>query len=190
MRTYVIQEVKILNLGFSVTPILLIHQFIEINKIPRNLLSVRLWRDIRVLIQITSLIEITTNSDLGLDVNMFVLVTRFRLVPFYSYVTMGIDLGNLAALRTFRVLRALKTVAIVPGKLLLTILVLLFKRLQNICITYHGLFFPKRVEDYSWCRHWVSKESAGCDNSYYVFSVSICPHGVANLHGGTYAEMY
>lgn len=32
-----------------------------------------------------------------------------------SYVTMGIDLGNLAALRTFRVLRALKTVAIVPG---------------------------------------------------------------------------
>ncbi len=35
-----------------------------------------------------------------------------------SYVTMGIDLGNLAALRTFRVLRALKTVAIVPGKCL------------------------------------------------------------------------
>ena len=35
-----------------------------------------------------------------------------------SYVTMGIDLGNLAALRTFRVLRALKTVAIVPGKIL------------------------------------------------------------------------
>lgn len=34
---------------------------------------------------------------------------------FHSYVTMGIDLGNLAALRTFRVLRALKTVAIVPG---------------------------------------------------------------------------
>ncbi|KOB75098.1 Sodium channel protein, partial [Operophtera brumata] len=32
-----------------------------------------------------------------------------------AYVTMGIDLGNLAALRTFRVLRALKTVAIIPG---------------------------------------------------------------------------
>lgn len=29
---------------------------------------------------------------------------------------MGIDLGNLAALRTFRVLRALKTVAIIPGE--------------------------------------------------------------------------
>lgn len=36
---------------------------------------------------------------------------------FNRYVTMGIDLGNLAALRTFRVLRALKTVAIVPGKI-------------------------------------------------------------------------
>lgn len=28
---------------------------------------------------------------------------------------MGVDLGNLSALRTFRVLRALKTVAIIPG---------------------------------------------------------------------------
>ena len=35
---------------------------------------------------------------------------------YYRYITMGIDLGNLAALRTFRVLRALKTVAIIPGK--------------------------------------------------------------------------
>ena len=34
---------------------------------------------------------------------------------------MGIDLGNLAALRTFRVLRALKTVAIIPGKTTLCI---------------------------------------------------------------------
>ncbi|XP_043241966.1 sodium channel protein para-like isoform X3 [Amphibalanus amphitrite] len=32
-----------------------------------------------------------------------------------AYITMGVNLGNLAALRTFRVLRALKTVAIVPG---------------------------------------------------------------------------
>ena len=36
----------------------------------------------------------------------------------YRYITMAIDLGNLAALRTFRVLRALKTVAVVPGKLI------------------------------------------------------------------------
>nr|WQE97497.1 voltage-gated sodium channel [Varroa destructor] len=32
-----------------------------------------------------------------------------------AYVTMFVNLGNLSALRTFRVLRALKTVAIVPG---------------------------------------------------------------------------
>ena len=36
-------------------------------------------------------------------------------VFYFRYLTMGIDLGNLAALRTFRVLRALKTVAIIPG---------------------------------------------------------------------------
>jgi hypothetical protein len=36
---------------------------------------------------------------------------------------MGIDLGNLAALRTFRVLRALKTVAIVPGKIPLVLII-------------------------------------------------------------------
>ena len=38
------------------------------------------------------------------------------LILIHRYITMGIDLGNLAALRTFRVLRALKTVAIIPGK--------------------------------------------------------------------------
>ncbi|XP_076332245.1 sodium channel protein para-like isoform X8 [Tachypleus tridentatus] len=32
-----------------------------------------------------------------------------------AYLTMGVELGNLSALRTFRVLRALKTVAIIPG---------------------------------------------------------------------------
>ena len=39
----------------------------------------------------------------------------WRLFGVCRYLTMGIDLGNLAALRTFRVLRALKTVAIIPG---------------------------------------------------------------------------
>nr|AAQ84279.2 voltage-gated sodium channel protein [Mesobuthus martensii] len=32
-----------------------------------------------------------------------------------AYITMGVELGNLSALRTFRVLRALKTVAVIPG---------------------------------------------------------------------------
>ena len=39
----------------------------------------------------------------------------------YRYLTMVIkDLGNLSALRTFRVLRALKTVAVIPGTTILT----------------------------------------------------------------------
>lgn len=33
-----------------------------------------------------------------------------------GYVTLFVNLGNLAGLRTFRVLRALKTVSIMPGK--------------------------------------------------------------------------
>ena len=56
----------------------------------------------------------------------------------FSYLTMGIDLGNLAALRTFRVLRALKTVAIIPGllKYFLTLAQQIIHNWsrQNICI--------------------------------------------------------
>ena len=37
---------------------------------------------------------------------------------------MGVDLGNLSALRTFRVLRALKTVAIIPGNKIVHIFIL------------------------------------------------------------------
>ena len=46
-------------------------------------------------------------------VEVFPILSEILLV--FRYLTMGIDLGNLAALRTFRVLRALKTVAIIPG---------------------------------------------------------------------------
>ena len=35
-----------------------------------------------------------------------------------GYLTSFVELGNLAGLRTFRVLRALKTVSIMPGQLL------------------------------------------------------------------------
>ena len=38
------------------------------------------------------------------------------LVISSGYLTSFIDMGNLAGLRTFRVLRALKTVSIMPGK--------------------------------------------------------------------------
>lgn len=39
-----------------------------------------------------------------------------------AYLTIVVqDLGNLSVMRTFRVLRALKTVAIIPGKFLITL---------------------------------------------------------------------
>lgn len=34
-----------------------------------------------------------------------------------GYATLAVEIGNLAGLRTFRVLRALKTVSIIPGSL-------------------------------------------------------------------------
>jgi len=39
-----------------------------------------------------------------------------RLSCWYRYITIAFPMGNVAALRTFRVLRALKTVAVIPGK--------------------------------------------------------------------------
>ena len=39
------------------------------------------------------------------------------LVILMSYVTIAIDLGSFSALRTFRVFRALKSVAVIPGKM-------------------------------------------------------------------------
>lgn len=39
----------------------------------------------------------------------------FPLLP-CSYITEFVDLGNISALRTFRVLRALKTITVIPGR--------------------------------------------------------------------------
>ena len=36
--------------------------------------------------------------------------------PCYRYTTEFVDLGNVSALRTFRVLRALKTIAVISGE--------------------------------------------------------------------------
>lgn len=38
------------------------------------------------------------------------------ILPRYRYVTEFVDLGNVSALRTFRVLRALKTISVIPGE--------------------------------------------------------------------------
>lgn len=41
-------------------------------------------------------------------------------LPYYRYVTEFVDLGNVSALRTFRVLRALKTISVIPGEKIYT----------------------------------------------------------------------
>lgn len=40
---------------------------------------------------------------------------KMYLTTYCRYVTEFVDLGNVSALRTFRVLRALKTISVIPG---------------------------------------------------------------------------
>ncbi|ESO08974.1 hypothetical protein HELRODRAFT_109965 [Helobdella robusta] len=57
------------------------------------------------------------------------------IVVMLAYVTMGIEMGNVAVLRTFRVLRALKTVAVVPGlKTIVGALMEAVRRLRDVMI--------------------------------------------------------
>ena len=57
---------------------------------------------------------------------------------------MGIDLGNLAALRTFRVLRALKTVAIIPGKYIFNRGTYLHPRMEVPLIFKYPFLFDRK----------------------------------------------
>ncbi|XP_071749702.1 sodium channel protein para isoform X10 [Lepeophtheirus salmonis] len=83
-----------------------------------------------------------------------------------AYITMGIDLGNLAVLRTFRVLRALKTVAIIPGlKTIVGAVIESVKNLRDVIILtvfslsvfallglqiYMGVLTQKCIHDFPW----------------------------------------
>ena len=52
-----------------------------------------------------------------------------------SYVTIAIDLGNFSAIKTFRVFRALKSVAVVPGlKTIVGAIVYSVKNLRDVII--------------------------------------------------------
>jgi hypothetical protein len=65
------------------------------------------------------------------------------LVILMSYVTIAIDLGSFSALRTFRVFRALKSVAVIPGlKTIVSAVVYSVKNLSDVIIlTLFGLAF-------------------------------------------------
>lgn len=102
--------------------------------------------------------------------------------PENRYVTMGIDLGNLAALRTFRVLRALKTVAIIPGKFICRIKIIaqLLNHLPSNC----------RFKDNRRRGHRISEESARRDNSHNVFVVCFRIDGSSNLYGCSHTKVH
>ena len=52
-----------------------------------------------------------------------------------SYVTIAIDLGSFSALRTFRVFRALKSVAVIPGlKTIVNAVMYSVKNLRDVII--------------------------------------------------------
>jgi len=61
---------------------------------------------------------------------------------------MAFPLGNLAALRTFRVLRALKTVAVVPGKDSrdLPLVRVCMRVLKYACVVVYRLLYSAFVE--------------------------------------------
>ncbi|BES91366.1 Sodium channel [Nesidiocoris tenuis] len=98
-----------------------------------------------------------------------------------GYATIGLDVGNLAGLRTFRVLRALKTVSIMPGlKTIINALLHSFKQLAEVmtltifCLMVFALFAlqvymgelrnkcvpipPNEMSHFSW-KAWVSNET-------------------------------
>lgn len=81
-----------------------------------------------------------------------------------SYVTIAVDLGSFSALRTFRVFRALKSVAVIPGlKTIVSAIVYSVKNLRDVIIltvfalavfallglqVYMGVLSQKCVRDY------------------------------------------
>lgn len=56
------------------------------------------------------------------------------LCSVFSYIQLAFAGGSLASLRTFRVLRALKTIAVVPGDVCLNALKLDLESLLNCCM--------------------------------------------------------
>lgn len=54
----------------------------------------------------------------------------------HRYITEFVDLGNVSALRTFRVLRALKTITVIPG----IFIYLLFLNIVYVCEQFCHIF--------------------------------------------------
>ena len=86
-----------------------------------------------------------------------------------SYVTIAIDLGSFSALRTFRVFRALKSVAVIPGlKTIVSAIIYSVKNLRDVIIltifalavfallglqVYMGFLSQICIQDFPWDDH-------------------------------------
>lgn len=59
-------------------------------------------------------------------------------ISFHRYVTEFVDLGNVSALRTFRVLRALKTITVIPGifNILIVFIICCFTAMWQRYVSY------------------------------------------------------
>ncbi|XP_076837536.1 sodium channel protein type 2 subunit alpha-like [Brachyhypopomus gauderio] len=89
-----------------------------------------------------------------------------------AYVTEFVDLGNVSALRTFRVLRALKTISVIPGlKTIVGALIQSVKKLADVmiltvfCLSVFALIGLQLFM--GTLRQKCVRSSAHCDNSSY-----------------------
>ncbi|KAL7989697.1 hypothetical protein Chor_012363 [Crotalus horridus] len=100
-----------------------------------NVSALRTFRVLRALKTI-SVIPVVVLFLVPLLVCVIVTVSFFVCdLPHCRYVTEFVDLGNVSALRTFRVLRALKTISVIPGlKTIVGALVQSVKKLSDVMI--------------------------------------------------------
>lgn len=115
------------------------------------------------------------------------------LILIFRYVTEFVDLGNVSALRTFRVLRALKTISVIPGKMAIipnnvsTLHLLSYFKSWTfvlLCIYYMCPSFPLlRSEDHRRRFDPVCEEAGRCDDPDCLLSQRFRPHWLAALHG-------
>uniref|UniRef100_A0A8C8VN74 Sodium channel protein n=1 Tax=Pelusios castaneus TaxID=367368 RepID=A0A8C8VN74_9SAUR len=101
------------------------------------------------------------------------------IVIVFAYLTEFVDLGNVSALRTFRVLRALKTISVIPGlKTIVGALIQSVKKLSDVmiltvfCLSVFALIglqlFMGNLRNK--CLRWPSKNASSEDPFGLIFS--------------------
>ncbi|XP_076324992.1 sodium channel protein para-like isoform X1 [Tachypleus tridentatus] len=128
-----------------------------------------------------------------------------------AYITMGVELGNLSVLRTFRVLRALKTVAIIPGlKTIVGAVIESVKNLKDVIIltvfalsifallglqVYMGVLtqkcilqWPQNISDIGYLNHVTNSTNWIKEGGIYQLcgnssGTNVCPEGSVCLQG-------